>query len=153
MSYIFPYLIDGPEDGIIEANGHVPGDSAATPEEAAAEFRRRYVAECGEAPWEDERQTLVGRERLWMRPLVYAYSDGPCAPTEEDLNDNPESVRFYKCEPTDEGAQEWWRVELVQACAKQIEETEAGDLIFCTLPSGHDGVCSPPEGASDARSS
>lgn len=113
--YLFPYLIDSPEDGYVEERGWLAGELATTPTKAAKVMRRLYVADHGrEAIRYDERMTFGCAGSEWHRPTVLELSDEgeeiirPPVP-----DDDPEDIRFNKCQPDDDGAQEWWVCELV----------------------------------------
>lgn len=54
-----------------------------------------------------------------------------------------EELRFHRCEPSDEGAAEWWLVEVVDGCGAHVHENGDGDLFFCCKPKGHEGICLP----------
>lgn len=114
-AYLFPYLIDSPEDGGIEERGWLAGDLAKTPREAAKTMRQLYVADCGrDALRYDDRMTFACNLREWHKPTVLELDD-------EDVerlraphaDDDPEEIRFNRCQPGEEGAQAWWVCELV----------------------------------------
>lgn len=156
----FPYLIDAPEDGIIEETGWLPVASAATPEEAIATFTRLYMGGPPNEPptWTEDGLVMICERKEHYRgmvevrearetrqcgcghPRVVHNRDGLCTFSSslsgrcgctgysdegvyekrivvarpEHYADDPEGIRFEKCEPDDDGAQEFWRLELVE---------------------------------------
>lgn len=141
VEYPYPYLVDAPLDGGVEDHGHLPLHAAATAEEAAREFARRYEGGDDKPPV----FTCAGRQEL-LKPVVRSWDGDPDrAPTADELNDldfSFDCIQFVKAGSVEEPfAQVWWVVEALPRCDRYDEE---GDF-YCTRPDGHDGSHSEAE--------
>lgn len=119
---MFPYLIDAPEDGHIDSRAWLPAADAATPAAAVDVFERRYKADTWELPWLDDglRLEAAGREYLRAHITVFDGDDedeifGTAAEEYVREQGRDEELRYQQCEPDDDGAVEWWRLELRKA--------------------------------------
>lgn len=140
----FPYLVDAPEDGIVEARGWIIASAAPSPEAAAAEFTRLY-----ESP--DPPVFTCSGERVWLIAILDDAGESGTTlrgrAAEEFCRANPdydECVRYGKAAADDpDGAEEWWVIEATPVC----DAYDDTDDFYCVLPEGHEGRCSPPSGA------
>jgi hypothetical protein len=167
-TYPFPHLIDCADDGYMDERGHLAIDLASTPEEAVEAFVASYRdASDGTHPlFERENAALVCVGRVWLIAEFTVYGDNDW--TQRHVADKKllgieaekralaeidgDRLWFVKCDPDADGAREWWKIEVVDACSKLMKVYEQdedgrddGDADYCGLPKDHDGDCKPRE--------
>lgn len=129
MSALYEFLVDTPEDGYIEEHGWLRGDLAATPEaaiEKMTDLVRRDLCMDPLVTVEDvpAKFQVVGKVTLRAEFEVTDEDGdeveklvGPAAETAAAEHGRDEEVRYVPCDPSDDGAVEWWKLELVEAVA------------------------------------
>lgn len=137
--YLFPYLIDSPEDGCVESHGWLPLPDAATPQEAAIAFACVY---------EDDEPPVFSCSgaREWLIAVLEDTGESPGRTlrgldAETHVREHhyyDELLRYEKADAAEPGAREWWRIDATPRCDRYDED---GDF-YCALTEDHDGACS-----------
>lgn len=122
--HLFPYLVDAPEDGLIEERCELPIHDAETPEQAVEVLER--IAECalGEDDFGPRHLRCIGR--VFLRGVIedspedetddnYGYMVERIATLEDVTAGRDEEICFLDCSPDVEGATEWWRCEVIES--------------------------------------
>jgi hypothetical protein len=119
----FPYLIDSPEEGYVEAHGWLERDLAELPDKAEREFVKLYEEASGPVSdlGEGARFRCIGTEHLKATLDVGDIEEdeevvhlvGEAAEKCAVESHREDELRYQRCEPDDDGARQWWKIDLV----------------------------------------